>query len=349
MTDKNKNKNDDLHDFVLKPGGAYLDSLSGFADLLGSLEKAEKAAGELLQETAKPIPKEEAAPTPATAPEKPDLETLLAQLESLVGLQKIKENVKSLINLVKVRKLREASDLAVPPLSLHMVFMGNPGTGKTTVARILAEVYSAIGVLSKGQLIEVDRSGLVAGFVGQTAIKTGDVIKSALGGMLFIDEAYALTASDGGNDFGHEAVETLLKAMEDHRDDLIVVVAGYSELMHDFIGSNPGLQSRFNRYLLFEDYASEELLTIFKNLCQKNDYLLEAPAESFAGRHFQELYDRRDENFGNARDVRNFFETAVSVHSDRVSTLDSPTREALMTFTQEDLEQAATHAATATF
>ena len=335
------NRKEDLSDFKIKPSGSYIDNLAGFADLLGTIEKAEKAADELLTETGGAL-RDSAPKTKAEiAPEKPDLNTLLQQLDSLVGLEKIKASVKSLINLVKVRKLREENGLTVPPMSLHMVFMGNPGTGKTTVARILSSLYCAIGVLSKGHLVEVDRSGLVAGFVGQTAIKTGDIIKSALGGILFIDEAYALVSKDGANDFGHEAVETLLKSMEDHRDDFIVIVAGYEELMEDFISSNPGLESRFNRYFVFEDYTSDELLTIFKGMCSKNDYILSDAAGVFAQKHFRTLYESRNDNFGNARDVRNYFEDAVSVHSDRVSGIGKPTRDELMAVTKDDLEKAA--------
>jgi SpoVK/Ycf46/Vps4 family AAA+-type ATPase len=336
-----KNEDRGLKDFNIKPSGSYLDSLSGFADLLGTIEKADNAAKELLKETSG-APKETAPKTKgAEAPVKLDLDALVKQLDALVGLDKIKANVKSLINLVKVRKLRQENGLAVPPMSLHMVFMGNPGTGKTTVARILSELYCAIGVLSKGHLVEVDRSGLVAGFVGQTAIKTGDIIKSALGGILFIDEAYALSSKDASNDFGHEAIETLLKSMEDHRDDFIVIVAGYEDLMEGFISSNPGLESRFNRYFLFEDYTSSQLNTIFENMCAKNEYVLDDKAKEYAKDHFSELYETRDENFGNARDVRNYFEDVVSVHSDRVSCIEKPTRDDLMTFTKEDLEKAA--------
>ena len=359
----------------LKPAGSYLDSLTDFADLLGTIRQAEDAAKELLDETSPTtrLKKQQdqnqdsaekadssktknddnkkenisgsdisAEQTEDPAKEEPTIEELLEKLDALVGLDNIKQSVKSLINFVKIRKLREENELPNPPVSLHMVFMGNPGTGKTTVARILSELYRAIGVLTKGQLVEVDRSGLVAGFVGQTAIKTSEAVNSALGGILFIDEAYALAPeASTGNDFGREAIETLLKLMEDHRDDLIVIVAGYSEPMERFISSNPGLESRFNRYFLFEDYTGEELDEIFNSMCTKSAYILTEEAREYAREHFCKLYDNRDLNFGNARHVRNFFENTVTVHSDRVSALEGHTREDLTTVILEDLEKAA--------
>lgn len=358
----------------IKPAGSYLDSLSEFASLLGTIRQADDAAKEMIRETdkngkkttagkpsgsappskskkAEPEKKEqssgggkapdEKAPAEEEQKPKPDVDTLLKELDGLVGLKKIKENVRSLVNLVKVRQLREKNGLPVPEMSLHMVFMGNPGTGKTTVARLIAQLYYAIGVLSKGQLVEVDRSGLVAGFVGQTAIKTDEAVKRAMGGVLFVDEAYSLVSGDGSNDFGHEAVETLLKAMEDNRLDLVVIVAGYEELMEKFISSNPGLESRFNRYFIFEDYNGDELLEIFSGLCEKNKYMLSEEAQQYAKEHFDQLYGVRDENFGNARDVRNFFENVVSVHADRVSAIKEPTRKDLTTVLKSDMEKAA--------
>jgi stage V sporulation protein K len=254
-----------------------------------------------------------------------------------VGLDDVKKDVKSLVNLIKVRKLRVENGLPVPPMSMHMVFMGNPGTGKTTVARLISGLYAAVGALSKGQLIEVDRSGLVAGYVGQTALKTQDAIKSALGGVLFIDEAYSLS-SGGENDFGREAIETILKAMEDHRDDLVVIVAGYDEPMKKFLTSNPGLESRFNKYFYFPDYTGEQLMTIFKSMCSKNGYTLSPEAEKKAADGFDALYKNRDVNFGNGRDVRNRFEDMVTAQSNRVAALDKPSKDDLMTVLPEDID-----------
>ena len=269
-------------------------------------------------------------------PEKPNFDELMEQLDSLVGLETVKKEVKNLINLVKVRKLRKENDLPVPPMSFHMVFLGNPGTGKTTVARLISGLYAAIGVLSKGQLVEVDRSGLVAVYVGQTALKTQEVIQSALGGVLFIDEAYSLS-SGGENDFGREAIETLLKAMEDHRDDLVVIVAGYTGPMEKFIHSNPGLESRFNRYFFFPDYDGNQLTEIFRIQCKKNSYTLTPEADEAALKMFTRLYEERDENFGNGRDVRNCFEDMVVRQSNRVAAMESPSKDDLITVLPEDL------------
>ena len=216
---------------------------------------------------------------------------------------------------------------------------GQSGHRKNDGAPLLAKIYRAIGVLSKGQLVEVDRSGLVAGFVGQTALKTGEVIEKALGGVLFIDEAYALANQDAPNDFGREAIETLLKGMEDHRDDLIVIAAGYTELMGRFLHANPGLESRFNKYFYFEDYNGAQLLAIFQSMCAKNGYTLDDKATEYAESYFKTLYEERDENFGNARDMRNVFERAVARQSDRVAALEKPGKEELMALTVADLQE----------
>ncbi len=309
------------------------------------MDEAKKANAQLMRELGVKDEAALGAGAPKTeaekSPERPNLEELLRELDALVGLDSIKKNVRSLINLAKVRKLREEQGLPTPAMSLHLVFMGNPGTGKTTVARLIAQLYYAIGVLSKGQLVEVDRSGLVAGFVGQTAIKTDGVIKKAIGGVLFIDEAYALTAKGGENDFGGEAIETILKAMEDNRKDLVVIVAGYEELMERFIDSNPGLQSRFNRYFVFEDYTGEQLYDICLSMCKKNRYQLTVEAQEFLRRYLQTLYETREENFGNARDVRNLFENVISVHADRVAQLPETSTRDLTLVAKADVEKAA--------
>jgi len=277
-------------------------------------------------------------PAVAEADEKPpeDIGKLKEELNGYIGLASIKKEVSNLINMVTVYKMRKSHDLPTLDMSLHMVFSGNPGTGKTMIARLMSRIYHSLGILSKGHLVEVDRSGLVAGYVGQTAIKTGEVIKKALGGVLFIDEAYALNGG-GENDFGQEAIDTLLKAMEDHRDDLVVIVAGYDGLMDAFIHSNPGLESRFNRYLHFDDYSLDEMLEIFEMQCRKNQYVLEEDARSAV----RQLIDEANTNsisFGNARGVRNIFERVLVQQANRLSALENPTREDLMAITVTDVE-----------
>ena len=281
--------------------------------------------------------------TPAAAeqakeepPEK--IEDLKKELNEYIGLDTVKKEVESLINLVTVQKMRKENGLPVNDLSLHMVFSGNPGTGKTMVARLMARIYKSLGILSKGQLVEVDRSGLVAGYVGQTAIKTGEAIQKAMGGVLFIDEAYALT-NRGGNDYGQEAVDTLLKAMEDHRDDLIVIVAGYTELMEEFVHSNPGLESRFNRFLNFPDYTVQEMMDIFDMRCRKSGYELAEDARGLL-RSLLALLSLDVKGFGNARGVRNLFERTVAAQANRLAALPDVTREMLMTLTADDLRAA---------
>ncbi|MCI6378543.1 MAG: AAA family ATPase [Clostridiales bacterium] len=274
---------------------------------------------------------------PAEEPQE-TMQDLQKELEEYIGLDTVKKEVESLINLVTVQKLRKENGLPVNDLSLHMVFSGNPGTGKTMIARFMARVYKCLGILSKGQLIEVDRSGLVAGYVGQTAIKTAEVVQKALGGVLFIDEAYALT-SRGGTDYGQEAVDTLLKAMEDHREDLVVIVAGYTELMEAFVKSNPGLESRFNRFIHFPDYTVQEMLDIFEMRCRKSGYELDGDARELL-KSLLALCSLDVEGFGNARGVRNLFERAVSAQADRLARQANVTREQLMLLTADDIRVA---------
>lgn len=311
----------DAMDYVTSPEPSFLDGVKKDNNECSTKKSTQPAAPEAKKE------------------ELPSLEDLLKDLDALIGLEKIKSDVKSLINLIKVRKLRIENGLAAPPISLHMVFMGNPGTGKTTVARLLSGIYRATGVLSKGQLIEVDRSTLVAGYVGQTALKTAEAVEKAKGGILFIDEAYSLTPEGSGSDYGREAIEIILKGMEDNRADLVVIVAGYSDLMEKFISSNPGLESRFSKYFVFEDYKGEQLFEIFQSMCRKNEYIPSEVAIIKTKELFNKLYENRDSNFGNARDVRNIFERAVSRQSDRLATVDAPDKQALQALLPEDIEE----------
>lgn len=247
-----------------------------------------------------------------------ELEKALNELDSLIGLQEVKKEMTSLTNLMRVRQIRSERGMKVPDTSQHLVFMGNPGTGKTTVARIISKIFHALGFLSKGHLVEVDRSGLVAGYVGQTAIKTQEIIQSALGGILFIDEAYSLSPERSENDYGQEAINTILKAMEDYRDDFVVIVAGYDTLMPRFIESNPGLKSRFNKYILFPDYNGDDLFSIFKVFLKKNDYVIDDDAADLVAEYLEKLYRNRNENFGNARVVRNLFEKMIANQANRL-------------------------------
>ena len=310
---------------------------SGRVDRSMSIEETSESRGVAVHHDE---PKNETSDKSAnrTVNDTEELDALLQELNSLIGLSSVKKSLNNLINLVKIRKLREEMGLKTPDMSLHLVFSGNPGTGKTTVARLLAEIYHQLGVVSKGQFIEVDRAGLVEGYVGQTAQKTSKVCDEAMGGILFIDEAYTLTKTDG-QDFGQEAVDTLLKRMEDNRSDFIVIVAGYTEEMKDFIDSNPGLKSRFNKFIEFPDYTGNEMYKIFELMCCSQDYVLTGEASEYVKSHLNEMTLMDEENFANAREVRNYFERCVERQASRIVSSDMIDANKLTTLCIEDVKE----------
>lgn len=272
------------------------------------------------------------------AHEPPELNKALAELDALIGLEGVKDEIKRLAGFLEIQKQRTQAALQVAKVSLHLVFAGAPGTGKTTVARIVAKIYHALGLLRQGHLVETDRSGLVGQYVGHTSKKTNELIDSALGGVLFIDEAYGLTKGGGENDFGGEAIDTLVKRMEDDRHQLVVIVAGYPNEMEDFLNSNPGLHSRFNTHLFFDNYSAEELSRIFSIFCESNDYTLDSAADKKLQRVFQYHAAHAGPSFGNGRFARNLFEKVIRNQAFRLSqqkgTLD---RETLVTLTAVDI------------
>lgn len=274
----------------------------------------------------------------AVSSEPQSLDSLIEEINELIGLENIKQEVASLVNLLRVQQMRDQAGLSSLETSNHMVFYGNPGTGKTTIARKVGQIFNQLGILSKGHLIETDRAGLVGGYLGQTAIKTREVLDSASGGILFIDEAYTLSQDNSHDQYGQEATDTILKYMEDKRGDIVVIVAGYSNKMVRFINSNPGLKSRFNKYFHFPDYSAEELYEIFGDMAVKAQYTLDAGCQEKLKRLLVELHSNKGENFGNGRAVRNLFERCVANQANRVIALTNPSSHDLMCLTAEDIQ-----------
>lgn len=266
-------------------------------------------------------------------------EKRLEELNALVGLDKVKEEMQSLVNLIKVRKMRQNYQLPQMDMSYHMVFTGNAGTGKTTVARMVAQIYKELGVLSKGTFVETDRAGLVAGYLGQTAMKVKEVVKQAKGGVLFIDEAYSLTSWDAGDDYGIEAIDTLVKEMEDNRGDLVVIVAGYRDEMERFLKANTGLVSRFNKYIDFEDYTQDQLLEILRMMAEKAGMTIQEEALTLVREYLMEMKEEKRHDFGNARGIRNVFERIVTNQANRLVGLGEPSLEQLKTILPEDVAE----------
>mgnify|MGYP001056798312 FL=1 len=265
------------------------------------------------------------------------LSELIDNLNNLVGLNKVKEKVNALIAYQKIQQLRKNRGLLIPENTLHLAFTGNPGTGKTTVARIVGQIYKQLGLLSKGHFLEVSRTDLIAGYQGQTALKVKEVMKRSKGGVLFIDEAYSITENDSTDSYGRECITELTKALEDYRNDLVVIVAGYTEPMKHFFQSNPGLKSRFNTFIEFDDYNEIELEGILVSLCRNNDYLICDETMEMIQDYFQKIISHKDEQFSNGRFVRNLFEDMIMNHAKRVSNIDHPTINDLKTIQTVDV------------
>lgn len=277
------------------------------------------------------------AEEPSNPEDEKSLSELLTELDQLVGLNRVKEKVMDLIAYQKVQLMRRKMSLISPKSTLHLAFTGNPGTGKTTVARIVGRIYKQIGLLSKGHFIEVSRTDLIAGYQGQTAHKVKKVIENAKGGVLFIDEAYSITENDHSDSYGRECLTELTKALEDYRDDLVVIVAGYTEPMQKFFESNPGLKSRFNTFIEFDDYSSEELLDILKRMASKEMYFLSKNSEKELALIFDGQKKKNETQFANGRYVRNIFEEMIMNHARRVVNIQQPTKLQLQELIEKDI------------
>lgn len=327
------------HSLFMKSGNCIYRFASIVAKADGTVSEDEKIALKLiLEKTTQPKVKTSGI-TSNDIPDGDNLDKVMAELDLLIGLEDVKKSFKDLANFLKVQKMRTDKGLTNIDISLHAVFMGPPGTGKTTIARLVGRLYKHLGYLDKGHLIETDRAGMVAGYVGQTAIKVNDIINESIGGVLFIDEAYSLTPQDGGRDFGSEAVDTLIKRMEDLRNKFVVIVAGYTEPMKLFVESNPGLRSRFNRFFKFEHFLPNQLLQVFESFCKKADFILTDDAKEKLLDTFEMLYEKRDEGFGNARVVRNLFERCIQNQSNRIVSIPKITKVILQSIEELDIPE----------
>lgn len=326
----------------------YVNTLYRFATIIAKADNIitkneENALKEIYQITHNPVSENENKAINITeAEESESLEQALSELDNLIGLDDVKREVKSLINFIQIQKEREKQGLKNSQISYHCVFTGSPGTGKTTIARIVAKIYKHLGILEKGHLVETDRSGLVAEYTGQTAVKVTKTVNSALDGILFIDEAYSLVG-ENKDDFGKEAVATLIKRMEDNRDKLVLIVAGYSEEMKTFIDTSPGFKSRFNRYIHFPDYTPNEMIRIFELLCSNSEYIISPNAKNYLTEVFNQLYENKTKDFGNGRLVRNIFEKSIENQSNRIALANSLTKEILTTIETEDIPNVSTY------
>lgn len=340
LISKNANQNSFVLQTLLEMNHPKLDEMtSHFKNFMQLTFDVSNNEAEIKEQISMPISKQSENSQVSFPPENDTLEKVLAELNEMVGLEKVKTDINELVNLLEIQKKRTKEGLKNVDIALHTVFLGPPGTGKTSVARLLSRIFKHLGFLSKGQMYETDREGMVAGFVGQTATKVDAVVTESIGGVLFVDEAYALTQTTLGNDYGAEAVNTMLKRMEDHRDDLAVVVAGYTEPMKMFVESNPGLRSRFNRYFHFEHFKPNELFQIFETFCKKSDFILTEEAIEKLNDTFELLYAKKDDSFGNARVIRNIFEKCVQNQANRIVVLNEINTTILKTLTEQDIPE----------